>query len=222
MSKASDRAYAQIRARILSGDLKPGSQLKEEELAESCGVSRTPVRDAMTRLENEMFLYRSESQRSFVSEWSSDDVEEVFTLRTMLESHAASRAAQRANDAMIDALRANNAEIGAAIRAPVPDVDAFLRLNRAYHAMVLEAAASDRLAMMLNRLILQPIVHRTAIHYDRTQLELSLSEHEEVVAAITRRDPLWAGSVMTSHIRRAYHVYMDRSAADLTGADDAP
>ena len=221
MSKASDRAYEQIRARILSGDLKPGSQLKEEELAESCGVSRTPVRDAMTRLQNEMFLYRSESQRSFVSEWSGDDVEEVFTLRTMLESHAASRAAERASDAMIEALRANNAEIGKAIRGPTPDVDAFLRLNRAYHAMVLEAAASDRLAMMLNRLVLQPIVHRTALRYDRAQLERSLSEHEEIVAAIARRDPQWAGAVMTSHIRRAYHVYVDRSGANTIAAERA-
>lgn len=221
MSKASDRAYDKIRARILSGELKPGGQLKEEELAEICGVSRTPVRDAMARLESEMFIYRSESQRSFVSEWSIDDVEEVFTLRTMLESHAASRAAQRADEATIRMLRANNAEIAKAIRGPAPDVDAFLRLNRAYHSIVLEAAASDRLALMLNRLVLQPIVHRTALRYDRAQLERSLSEHEEVVAAIARHDPQWAGAVMTSHIRRAYHVYVDHKTVDLVDADRA-
>lgn len=221
MSKASDRAYEQIRNRILNGDLKPGGQLKEEELAESCGVSRTPVRDAMARLENEMFIHRSESQRSFVSEWSADDVEEVFTLRTMLESHAASRAAQRADDATIRTLSANNAEIAEAIRGRTPDVDTFMTLNRAYHATVLEAAASDRLALMLNRLVLQPIVYRTALRYDRAQLERSLSEHEEVVAAIARHDPQWAGAVMTSHIRRAYHVYVDRKSADLVDADRA-
>ena len=221
MSKAGDHAYEQIRHRILSGDLRPGSQLKEEELAEHCGVSRTPGRDAMARLENEMFIYRSGSQRSFVSEWSPDDVEEVFTLRTMLESHAAARAAERADEATLRALNANNAEIAKAIRGPAPDVDAFLRLNRAYHAMVLEAAASDRLALMLNRLVLQPIVHRTALRYDRAQLERSLSEHEEVVAAIARRDPQWAGAVMTSHIRRAYHVYVDHRAADPVHGDRA-
>jgi len=213
MSKASDRAYEQIRDLILSGGLKPGSQIKEEELAASCGVSRTPVRDAMSRLENELFIYRSESQRSFVNEWSRSDVEEVFTLRTMLESHAAGRAAQRASAEVVARLQANNAAIALAIRRPVPDVDAFLRLNREYHATILEAAASDRLAVMLNRLVLQPIVHRTALRYDRAQLERSLSEHEEIVAAIAKRDPDWASAVMTSHIRRAYHVYADSKDA---------
>ncbi|MBB5685450.1 GntR family transcriptional regulator [Sphingobium boeckii] len=217
MSKASDRAYEQIRAKILSGEFSPGSQLKEEEVAEICGVSRTPVRDAMSRLENEMFIYRTESQRSFVSEWSGGDVEEIFTLRTMLERHASSRAAERASEAMIANLRANNAAIAEAIRQPVPDVDAFLQLNRLYHAMILEAAASDRLAMMLNRLVLQPIVHRTALRYDRAQLERSLAEHEEIVAAIARRDPDWAGAVMTSHIRRAYHVYMNQNGITPEG-----
>jgi DNA-binding GntR family transcriptional regulator len=54
MSRASDRAYSEIKAQILSGALAPGAQLKEEELAVLCGVSRTPVRDAMHRLEAEI------------------------------------------------------------------------------------------------------------------------------------------------------------------------
>ncbi len=213
MSKASERAYEQIRDLILSGALKPGSQLKEEELAASCGVSRTPVRDAMSRLENELFIYRTESQRSFVNEWSPTDVEEVFTLRTMLESHAAGRAAQRATAEIVVRLQENSAAMALAVHRPVPDVDAFLRLNREYHATILEAAASDRLALMLNRLVLQPIVHRTALRYDRGQLERSLAEHEEIVAAIAKRDPDWASAVMTSHIRRAYHVYAESKEA---------
>ena len=74
MSKASDRAYAQIKAMILSGTLAPGAPLREEQLAEVCGVSRTPVREAMRRLEAELFVRKTETQRSFVVDASPDDI----------------------------------------------------------------------------------------------------------------------------------------------------
>lgn len=207
MSRASDRAYDGIKTRILDGTLAPGVQLKEEELAELCGVSRTPVRDAMHRLEAEMFIQRSDSQRSFVSNWSIGDIEELFTLRTMLESHAAAQAAQRVTPAMLAELHRNVAAIDAAIDRPRPDVDAFLVKNAQFHALIIRAAASDRLAHMINRLVLQPIVHRTALRYDADQLRRSLAEHVEIVAALEAHDADWARAVMTSHIRRAFHVY---------------
>lgn len=207
MSRASNRAYDGIKTRILDGTLAPGVQLKEEELAELCGVSRTPVRDAMHRLEAEMFIQRSDSQRAFVSNWSIGDIEDLFTLRTMLESHAAAQAAERVTPEMLTELHRNVAAIDAAIDRPLPDVDAFLVENAQFHALIVKAAASDRLAHMINRLVLQPIVHRTALRYDADQLRRSLAEHVEIVAALEARDADWASAVMTSHIRRAFHVY---------------
>lgn len=79
MSRASEIAYNEIRRRILSGHLAQGTQLKEEELADLCGVSRTPVRDALRRLEAEMLVRRSDTQRTFVPEWPTSEVEEIFT-----------------------------------------------------------------------------------------------------------------------------------------------
>ena len=80
MSRASDRAYAEIRGLILSGEIAPGAQLKEEQLAELCGVSRTPVRDALRRLEADLYIVRSGSQRAFVADWSREEVDEMFAL----------------------------------------------------------------------------------------------------------------------------------------------
>ncbi|HEX8445771.1 MAG TPA: GntR family transcriptional regulator [Sphingomonas sp.] len=213
MSRASDRAYDEIKRQIMAGVLAPGAQLKEEELAEICGVSRTPVRDAMHRLEAEMFIQRSDSQRSFVSNWSTDDVEELFTLRTMLEGHAAAQAAERVTPEMLAALNGNVRAIDAAIERTLPDVDTFLAKNAQFHALIIQAAASDRLAHMINRLVLQPIVHRTALRYDADQLRRSLAEHIEIVAALEARDADWARAVMTSHIRRAFHVYRNEHGA---------
>ena len=221
MSKSSDIVYQKLRGMILSGDLVPGQQLREEEVAEICGVSRTPVRDAMRQLESEMFIWRSESQRSYVAEWTLPDIEETFTLRGMLESHAVRRAATRAQPEAIERLEQIVRDVRAAVNTATPDVDAFLAANEVFHSTILEMAASERLTTLLNRLILQPIVKRTAMRYDRFQLDRSLSEHEEIIAALKRRDADWAGSVMTAHIRRAFHVYFDH-VRDTRMEDSAP
>ena len=218
MSKASDHAYAHIRSEILSGALGPGEQVREEPLAEACGVSRTPVREALRRLEAEHLVRRSDSQRTFVADWSFDEVEEGFVLRAMLEGHAAARAAIRIEDAEIDRMDGHNRVIERAICPPAFDISAFLDHNRAFHALVLEAAASQRLAGLLGGIVEQPIVLRTARQYDRDQVLRSLAEHDELVLAFRRRDPDWARAVMTAHIRRAFHAYSDAFHARQEGS----
>jgi DNA-binding GntR family transcriptional regulator len=217
MSRASDRAYTQIRGMILSGHLAPGAPLREEQLAESCGVSRTPVRDALRRLEAEAFVRRNESQRSYVADWSLDEMEEAFQLRAMLEAHAAKRAAIRVSWDQLERLKSINKMIFQAISKESPDIPAFLDHNRQFHAIILEAAKSDRLANMLAKLIEQPVLLRTALQYDRGNLLRSHHEHEELLAAFARRDGDWAEAVMTSHIRRAFHAYAD---AHKRGSND--
>ena len=113
MSKASERAYAEIRSLILSGDAPPGSPLTEDILAEICGVSRTPVREALRRLETELYVVRSGSRRLMVADWNNDDLAEMFTLRAMLEAHAAARAATRISPSALDDLRSVNARLSA-------------------------------------------------------------------------------------------------------------
>lgn len=214
MSKASEQAYLELRGRILSGDLAPGTQLKEEELAALCGVSRTPVRDAIRRLETELFVRRTDSQRSFVAEWTMEDIEEVFTLRGMLEAYAVRRAATRADKAQIARLRTINETLGDVLAAPVLDVQAFLGANARFHSLILEIAASDRLAALLGRLVMQPVVQQTAMAYSREQLARSYNEHTEITAALAQGDPDWAEALMIAHIRRALHARLNPVEAD--------
>ncbi len=216
MSRASERAYGQIRNMILSGDLSPGTQIREEQLAESCGVSRTPVRDALRRLEVEQFIRRSGTQRSFVADWSLDDVEDAFQLRAMLEAYATKRAATRINLEQLEQLKSHNKAILKSISGDKTDVPDFLENNRQFHAIILDAADSDRLSNMLTQVVEQPVVLRTALQYDRENLRRSWHEHEELLAAFTHRDADWAAAVMTGHIRRAFHAYAE---AHKHGAD---
>ena len=219
MSRASNHAYAEIRSLILSGDAPPGTQLKEEHLADICGVSRTPVRDALRRLEAELYVVRSDSQRAFVADWSHEDVDEMFALRGMLEAHAAARAATRFDRATLNALIACNAAIEAAVLREHPDIAGFLDGNRLFHRIVIDTANSPRLAATLATLVEQPVIRRTALHYDRAQLAQSAREHGELIQAFEAGDPDWARAIMTAHIRRAFHAF---SSARPQDADEDP
>ncbi|MEH6791090.1 GntR family transcriptional regulator [Parasphingorhabdus sp.] len=207
MSRASDTAYEKIRSFILYGEARPGMQLTEERLSEIAGVSRTPVRDAVQRLENEMLLVRSASKRLSVADWSDDEIDEMFALRAMLECHAAERAAQRMDGGGLARLREVNGLLTAAVDRAMPDVGTFLEANRQFHDLILEYAQSPRLSKLLPALVEQPVVRRTANQYSGEDLIQSAKDHDELIAAFAARDQDWAGAVMTSHIRRAFHSF---------------
>jgi DNA-binding GntR family transcriptional regulator len=211
MSKASDSAYARIRAGIVAGEWEPGAPLREEELAALCGVSRTPVREALRRLEAEYLVRRSDGARCFVADWSADDVAEMFALRALLEGHAAARAAMRISDADLRELERLNRAVGAAAEAG--DAEMFLAANRSFHTVLLRAAGSPRLASMLTALVEQPVVRRTAQHYGAQEFVRSHAEHMALIDAMRRRDAEWARGVMAAHIRRAYHAFVAAGGA---------
>ncbi len=215
MSKAADQAYSYIRSAILNGQLSPGSPLREESLAEASGVSRTPVREALRRLEVEQLVQRTDSKRCFVADWSLDDIEEGFVLRAMLEAHAVSRAAQRISPEQIALLRETNEQILASLNGKEANPGAFADLNRKFHATIVQAAQSERLGRLLAGLVSSPVVLRTAATYNRAQRELSVREHDELIRALERSDSQWAQAIMVSHIRRAFHSYNDAFQAYL-------
>lgn len=218
MTRASDIAYDKIRSVLLGGSLQPGDQLTEERMAQITGVSRTPVREAVRRLEGEMLLVRSASKRIFVADWSRDDIDEMFTLRQMLEGHAAERAAERITNEQIDQLQATNQELHNAVGKVPPDVPRFLDANRTFHEIVTEAAQSPRLAQVLAMLVEQPVVLRTARNYSVKDLQQSARDHDELIAAFRAGDAGWARAVMGSHLRRAFHAFSEA----VDNAPDAP
>lgn len=218
MSRAADKAYEAIRAHVISGASAPGAQLTEEQLAEISGVSRTPVREAVRRLEAELLLVRSESKRIFVADWSRDDIEEMFTLREMLEGHAAERAAKRVTPEQVAGLEQANAQLHDAVSGAAPDIEKFLDANRDFHAIITQAASSPRLGQVLSMLVEAPVVLRTARSYSIEDLRQSARDHDELIAAFKAGDASWARAVMASHLRRAFHTFAG-SAIEQSGND---
>ena len=208
MSKASAKAYQAIRGRILGGEFAPGSRLKEEELAEVCGVSRTPIRDALRMLAAEYYVTIVPNHGTFVSQWTVGDIEDIFNLRAMLEGYGARRAAERADAAQIAALADHAGAIQEMLDRSGPlDAELFLDHNRRFHQILTEAAGSERLSLMISRLVEQPVLMRTALSYSRADLQRSNNHHLEIVSAVRAGQGAWAESVMTSHIMAAFQVF---------------
>jgi DNA-binding GntR family transcriptional regulator len=213
MNTASDTAYEKIRSHLLARHARPGDRLTEAQLSEIAGVSRTPVREAVQRLERELLLMRTPSNRIVVPDWGEDEIDEMFTLRQMLEAHAAERAATRLTDEAIEDLARINAVLHEAVAPEQPDIARFLDANRQFHEAVTEAAQSPRLGQILAMLVEQPVVLHTAREYSVEDLKQSARDHDELIAAFRARDRRWARSVMGSHLRRAFHVFADAMRA---------
>ena len=99
MAKAVDSAYRAIREGILAGTFAQGSHITARQLAEATGLSRTPVREAMRRLDAEGMISLIPNRGAFVASWSDSEIEQLYELRVLLERFAAQNAAERINDA---------------------------------------------------------------------------------------------------------------------------
>lgn len=211
MSRASRKAYEAIRTRILSGEFAPGAHLKEEELAEVCSVSRTPIRDALRKLSAEEYVRVVPNHGTYVAEWSDDDIKDIFTLRAMLEGYAARLAAARATPGHIEELAHLQRMVADMLEQDgEPDRDLFVDSNRRFHEIITEAAGSRRLTQMIARLTEQPLIAHTATSYSHGDIQRSNRQHDELISAFRAGDGAWAEAVMKSHILAGYQAYKQR------------
>ncbi|CCH89456.1 Transcriptional regulator, GntR family [Modestobacter italicus] len=206
---SAERALDTLREDILRGALPAGARLGEVELAERLGVSRTPVREALSRLAAEGLVELVPNRGARVASWTVDELEGVFALRSLLEPQLTALAVPHATAADLDALddlAARMVDLGDR------DPDALVPLNRAFHGRLVELAAAPALATALAGAVHSPLVARNFHAYDAASLQRSLAHHTEIVAALRAGDPEWARAVMTAHIHNARAV-MVRAAA---------
>ena len=201
---ASDHAYRLIRAQILSGERAGGDWLREGDLAESLGVSRTPVREALRRLTAEGLVSHERNRGVQVAAWTAADLDEIFSLRSVLEPWA-SRLAALSGTVDLEELDRLANEMDDAARGSVADVDRITTLNNRFHGLILEGSQNRRLGSVVSSVVQVPLVWQTFSHYSDTDLSRSLAHHHELVAALTAGDPDWAESVMRSHVRAAWN-----------------
>ena len=208
MSKAAAQAYERIRNLIVEGGAIPGARLKEEELTDLCGVSRTPVREALRRLAAEGLVVVSPNHGAQVAALAAEELAEIYALRAMLEGHAAARAATRMTPETLAELKRLAAEMEAAIAGRADFENAFLAINSEFHRLILEAADSPRLTAMAAMVVEIPLIVRTLSRYSAHDFKRSVQHHRELIDAFEAGDGDWARSTMASHVLAASHAVM--------------
>ncbi|WP_413205204.1 GntR family transcriptional regulator [Rhodospirillum sp. A1_3_36] len=214
--RAVDVAYARIRDGILQSRWVAGSHLREQELADLTGVSRTPVREALHRLATDGLVTLEPNLGARVNEWGDLDLDEIFNLRAMLEGNAIELAANRVGGEQLAELEDLCDRMDRLVTA-YPDVDykALSVYNDRFHGLLLEASGNGRLKVMIRQVVEMPLVLRTFARYSERDLQRSMAHHREIVEALTLGDGVWAASVIRSHVRAARAVFANGGATDI-------
>lgn len=204
-------AYMLILDAIEAGLYKPGDRLVESELAERLGVSRTPVREALQRLETQAMLTR-DGRSLIVASLDHNQLAELYAVRSELEGLAARLAARHATDEEIRVLRGMVEDDH---RLLTGDPRAMSRANKRFHRQIHLASHNRFLVQQLD------LVHRSMALMANTSLaaegrsEVALAEHDRIVAAIEARDGEAAYQALRVHISRAFETRLRVDAGEL-------
>lgn len=193
-----EEIYEQIRQDILSCALAPGSPLFEGVLADTYAVSKSPIRDALSRLHAEKLVTVEPRKGYRVAPVSLLDARELFEFRALLEQHCALSAAAEASDealAGLDRFR-DLKEWGE---------DGFVAYNRAFHYAVLNLSPNRRIVEAAIDLIEQfdRLVQLSVTVFDNRNFQILLSEHQAIIDALQARDGRRAGKLLNQHVARA-------------------
>jgi DNA-binding GntR family transcriptional regulator len=193
-----------LRRAILSGELRPGGRVPQEDVAERMGISVAPVREALRVLEQEGQVTYLPRRGYFVTELRMEDLREIYELRRLLEDRAARRALPAIDDAGL--LRIGSAAVECVTAAAAGDVAAELAANRRFHFAILESPAQPH-AMRVIRLLWDSTEAYRALYYNSpAERDRSLVAHDRILAAIRDRDADRLVAEMDDHRARTLEV----------------
>lgn len=193
-------AFQTLREAILNGSLKPGQQLVETELAKEMGISKTPIREAIRRLDSEGLIEVVPHRGAVVTGFSREDYVEIYAIRSTLEALAARLAAKNITAAEIAELKEIVAESERLIKQG--EYAAALDANTRLHDIIYRASRNKRLVDLLNQI--GEYVHAMRLKAFKIpgQAERSLHEHKEIVEALSNGDADRASDLIRLHIDR--------------------
>lgn len=225
----SDQAYRALREEITTGELKPGQRVTERALAQHLGVSPTPVREALQRLEHERLIERDAVRSIRVAEPSVARLYELSRIEVALRGVAARLAAERATDQEVKRIveACDRAEALAArpgwTTSRVRDI---LNVTRGFHQLVDEAAHTQTLVDMISTATAFDWAFRVKwavdSHPDLASLHRSLEQHRRVAAAIEARDGQAAEKAMRRHSAARADAFLDIASRTSEPAPAGP
>lgn len=192
--------FESLREAIISGRLKPGERLMEAQLAEELGVSRTPVREAVRKLELEGFVAMLPRKGAYVAGISLKDIVDVFEIRGALEALAAGLAAERITDGELDEMERYLLRSSACDREHLSD---FVAADTGFHELIYKASRNQRLIQIVTLLQEQVQRFRTVSLSQPGRFKDAIEEHRQIIEAISERNVELAQALAKEHIENA-------------------
>ncbi len=199
-------AYRELRSAILSGALRPGERLFPNDLASRFNVSTMPVRQALTRLELERLVVRNPNRGLTVAPLSMKEVEEIYTMRAVLEGLATRLATENLSAAQLDELASLLAKCEAAVA--IGDRSALTKSNREFHFTIYNASGNQLLCDTLTNLWDISGRYRPVYYADPEVPEQTLREHRTILSALQKRDAAEAEALVRSDMEETARVLL--------------
>ena len=194
-----DVVFNTLRQAILKGELKPGERLMEIQLANKLGVSRTPVREAIRKLELEGLVLMIPRKGAEVAEITRQDMEDVLEVRTALEELAVKDACDHITEAQLSELKKASNEFKKALLEG-KDLVTCADADMHFHDVILSATNNRRLIQMLNNLSEQMYRYRMEYLKDERTHKTLIEEHDAIRRALKKHDKVKAGAAIRVHI----------------------
>jgi DNA-binding GntR family transcriptional regulator len=201
-----ERVYQVLKEMVIFQEIPPGEKLDEDSLASQLGVSRTPIRESLCRLENEGIVKIIPRRGAFIVRHSKKSINEILSVREVLEGLSAREAVNHITDATLEELESFSEKFSESnVRVLSKE---YLQADVKFHKTIIEASENEWLISLMNILNdhIQMLRLRTVALQGRP--EQSLSEHMKIIGALKDRDPLLAESLMREHIKNVRESYL--------------
>lgn len=199
--------YARLVEAIEDGGLAPGTRLREAELAERYGVSRTPIREGLKRLESQGLAVHEPNRGMVVATLDHDQLNELYVIRIVLEGTVARLAAQHATKAEIEVMQ----EMVESDRQNAVDAKALSASNRAFHRRLTAASHNRFLVSQIEHMKQSLLLLGGTTFDDPVRRQAAIDEHAAIVEAVANRDPDAADALARQHIECAHKARLRAS-----------
>lgn len=189
-----------LRAMIMSGELKEGDKIKEKELCDMMGISKTPLREALRVLSAEGLIRLIPNRGSYVTTPTFEEIKEMFDVMSVLEGVCARTAAEKMGSKDFSKLEKLHNKLEENFRRRDPK--GYIHQNNSYHALVQELAGNKTLNQIVNGLRQKILLYRFQSLNLPERFEQSIREHRDLLAAFRNRDPEKAEKLMKSHLKK--------------------
>ena len=205
----SDKIYETLKNQIINEELKPGERLLDDKLASTFGVSRTPVREALTRLAGEGLVEIVPRSGVYVKKLTAEEVEEIYEVRKALESLAARKAAQLIPARQIKQLISLLERTKDLVEKG--DVEAHIELDIKLHDLVIKYCGNRTLASIMKKLYTLIHVFRVRVGKSKDIARRATKEHAAIIEALREKDPDKAEEAMKEHIEKSKsYIYVTK------------